>query len=745
MGPKAEAETEDCARDALRSDVDRLGVDDLGFDNLERGDSDGDTGDWTIGALEHLHDTAVFVVDRSMRLVRASGGLLAAAGIDAAGLVGTTVADLAPPEYLRQVTTALTSAFAGQKASTEIKASSCDKWVDIQTVPTGPAGHVERVLVIVRNVSDRHTAEQEAHRLRRLAVDDAAPDTPGATRLLAEANARFAALVEHGSDLTVVFDPIGVMIWTSPAAAGTLGAPGVDLVGSNIDDWIDPADRRACRALLVEILGRSGAVATLTVRVRDRDGRTLHLEVTATNRCDDVAVGGVVCNCRDITDRVDTAARLAYQATHDDLTGLPNRTLLFESLATVVGSGGTGRGALLCLGLDRFRLVNEALGHDAGDHLLTVMAGRMVAALGPTHTVARVGDDEFAVLVVGIDGEAEVTDLAERLRAEVARPVTLGTGQVTVAASAGIVLFPDDRRPGGGTAGALTLVGRADAALRRAKEQGRDRTELYDAAVQRKAARQLHMEQRLRSSLDNGRVRTVYQPIVDLATLTAVGTEALCRLPPSQESTAGIHEMVAVAEQSGLIVPLGAEVLAQALGYQARCLRAGRNTFASVNISARQLAEPDFFDCVGEQLERAGVAPSRLHLELTESCLIDGDARTLRTINRLAASGITIVLDDFGTGWSSLSYLDRFPIRVVKIDRSFVAALGPDGSGEAIVSAIVALAGALGMTTVAEGVETPAQEVALRRLGCHEAQGFLYSRPLDPAKLDVASLRWSCC
>jgi diguanylate cyclase (GGDEF)-like protein len=395
------------------------------------------------------------------------------------------------------------------------------------------------------------------------------------------------------------------------------------------------------------------------------------------------------------------------------------------------------------------------MGHPAGDKVLVATGRRLADAVRPGDTVARLGGDEFVVLAEDIDDERAVMVLTERLRRVVAAPISLPERTVTVGVSVGVAISPPvgvihlegtDGVPGGdGATGPTALLSEADTALSEAKELGRDRSAVYNEAMRSVAARRLDVEELLRDRLRDGGVRVAYQPIIDLRSGLVVGTEALCRLADGAGVEVAPAEFIPVAEDSGLVVPLGLEVLDRALHRQAEVDAAGRDSHMAVNLSARQLAHPGIVGRVSRALGLSGVAPDRLVLELTESVLIDGGAQTRRSIEELHDMGVRLALDDFGTGWSSLSYLGRFPIHTLKIDRSFVSALGTPGEQQAIAEAIIGLARALRMVTVAEGVETEAQAEQLRAMGCDLAQGFLYSRPVESADLEAADLRWRSC
>jgi diguanylate cyclase (GGDEF)-like protein len=385
--------------------------------------------------------------------------------------------------------------------------------------------------------------------------------------------------------------------------------------------------------------------------------------------------------------------------------------------------------ALLLLDLDKFKLVNDNLGHQVGDGVLTVTAERLKALVRPGDSVARLGGDEFAVLAEGIAGETDAMDIAERVLRALARPVALKGRTVTVGCSIGIVVARRARP--------AELLQEADIALYRAKDKGRGRAEIYDQAMRAVARRRLKAEEMLRAALGLAAVVVLYQPVVDLATGRSTGTEALARLRRPNGGLVTPDRFIEAAEDSGLIVPLGASVLELACAQQAKWAQSpllGLRRVA-VNLSARQLATPGLVDDVTAALERNGLSAGSLCLELTESALIDSTPSTKRALEDLKSVGVALALDDFGTGWSSLAYLRRFPIDIIKVDRSFVSGLGTNADDAEVVRAVVSLGHALRLSTVAEGVETAEQAQYLRDIGCDYGQGYLFGRPATPERI----------
>ncbi|MGI8750874.1 MAG: PAS domain S-box protein [Acidimicrobiales bacterium] len=544
--------------------------------------------------------------------------------------------------------------------------------------------------------------------------------------------ARFATLVEHGSDVIAIIDQRLRFTYASPAYRDVFGVDPAEVMGENIAARIHLDDIDHVTAALTALWSQPEAVTTFETRAIHMDGTWRTLEVTASNRLADPNVEGIVCNVRDVTERAEAAARLAHQAMHDTLTDLPNRALLLDRLdQALVRAGMSGQTcALLFLDLDHFKQINDTLGHGVGDQVLVTVANRLRKVIRPGDSVARFGGDEFVILAEGISATPAALDIAERIRAIITEPVHLAQRTVTVGCSIGIALS-DRHRPD-------AMLQEADTAMYQAKKHGRNRWEVYNAAMRSTARRRLDIEEHIRGALDHDRLVVLFQPIVDLITARPTGIEALARIRTSSGELIDPAEFIAVAEDSGLIVPLGARVLEMACAQQARWGQpTPAATYMSVNLSARQLSSARLVEQVGTTLRDHRLNPDRLCLELTESVLIDAGASTRRGIDDLKALGITLAIDDFGTGWSSLAYLRRFPIDIIKIDRTFVSGLGHDNDDTEVVRAVIGLGHALRLTTVAEGVETPSQAELLRELGCDHAQGYLYGRAQPADQLDL--------
>ena len=416
-------------------------------------------------------------------------------------------------------------------------------------------------------------------------------------------------------------------------------------------------------------------------------------------------------------------ADLRHRATHDVLTGMLNRAALAEALSHCLDGGSPA--AVLFMDLDRFKLVNDTHGHAVGDALLVALGQRLASAVRPEDTVARFGGDEFVILCPGVLDEAVALQIAHRLSDTLSEPFLVDGHELFLTGSVGVAIG----RP---TDGPEDLLRDADNAMYRAKEQGRPGYAFFDAGMRDRSRRRLELEQELHFALERSELRLVYQPVFDTLTGELLGAEALLRWDSAQGPISPA-EFVPIAEETGLVMPIGDWVLRMACRQAARWRRElGRGVPVSVNVAARQLTRPGLAAQVLVALGEAGAEPGDLVLEITEHGVLEDFAAAFRHLQEVRALGVRVAVDDFGTGWSSLSYLQRLPVDALKIDRSFVATLGVEGPSMAIVGSLVSLAHGLGLTVVAEGVETEEQLAELRRLGCDSVQGFLLARPAPP-------------
>ena len=448
--------------------------------------------------------------------------------------------------------------------------------------------------------------------------------------------------------------------------------------------------------------------------------------VTRTSRFRDPADLVIAGTMLDITERKEAELALEHLAYHDPLTGLANRSKLSEQLdVQLASSHANGRRVVVALiDIDQFKVINDSLGHSEGDRVLEAVARRLEGSLRPGELLARFGGDEFAVVRGGVEGLAEGAELGARLLASLEEPVVVDTRAFHLSLSVGVALSEPGER-------AEAMFRDADTAMYQAKDRGRARVELLDEALQQSSRRRLQLRTALATALPRGELSIDYQPVIDLGTSRTSGFEALLRWTHPSFGRVGPAKFIPIAEETGLIVPIGEWVLDRALAQLAEWRRSaagGDGLRMAVNLSARQMERPDLVARVEASLAAAGVPASALHLELTESVLMDRIAASVDTVHELHRLGLKLSIDDFGTGYSSLSYLKRLPIDILKVDKSFIDGLGSEEDDTSIVHAIIEMARTLGLEVVAEGVETATQLRCLQDLGCSHGQGFLWDR-----------------
>ncbi|MDQ1701147.1 MAG: hypothetical protein QOF57_399 [Frankiaceae bacterium] len=567
---------------------------------------------------------------------------------------------------------------------------------------------------------------------KRLAVELEAK-----TARLAGVEAELRRLLESSPDAMLRYDAQLRHVYANPVALALFGRSVEDVVGSTarelglprdfLDIW-EPALRKV-------IQSGDGAIVEFGIGNPDR----LFFEARmVVETGDDGDVVGVFVIVRDLTDRKRAEDALALQAVQDPLTGLANRILLVDRLeqALVRLERQPGRIAVLFLDLDRFKVVNDSLGHAAGDALLIDVAGRLRLAARRSDTVARFGGDEFVMLCERLSADEDAAVIAGRITRALSAPFTYDGKTIHLTGSLGIAVTDDS-----GTR-SESLIRDADAAMYQAKERGHGNGsyQFFDAGVRERAVARMTMEGQLHEALERAEFRLIFQPLVTLdESRRLLGLEALIRWQHPERGLLAPDAFMAVAEDTNLIIPIGRWVLDEACRqlalWNARRDTANPLTMA-VNVSARQLGHPSLPTDVAESIARHCIEPRLLTIELTETALLEEAVTSGATLATLSALGVRLALDDFGTGYSSLGHLRRYPVDILKIDRSFVDGLdGRDGDA-AIVGAVTAMAHALGMVTVGEGIETKGQFEALRALGCDEGQGFLMARPMRPEQLE---------
>ena len=538
-------------------------------------------------------------------------------------------------------------------------------------------------------------------------------------------------IAESGHDLHVIASADCVYRFVSDAVGPLFGWEPTDVVGRRLAAFAHADDVALVEAAHQRALEQPGT-STAVWRFRCADGTYRWTETFSTAACDQ-GERFVVSTVRDIGSRKAAEADLQRRATTDPLTGVANRTVFMDRIQQALRrlERRPGMVALLFLDLDRFKLVNDSVGHAMGDALLLQMADRLLRFLRPQDTLARLGGDEFAILVEDITQVDDAVSLGARVIEAGRTPFAFGDETFICTTSVGIAVTTDSGHSAEG------LLQEADLALYRAKDRGRDRIELFDEELRTRVVGRLATERMLRRAVDEGRLRVEYQPIIDLRTGATVAAEALVRVwDPGRSRLIEAEAFIAVAEETGLLGDMDDWVLAETIA-QAAAWRDGpgdtRCTDVAVNITARHLADATFAGSVIEELAAHGLPSSALQIEVTERVLMEASNSAMTGLKLLRDAGVRVGLDDFGTGYSSLSYLRMFPLDFVKIDRSFVHETRHAGTARAIVSAIVDLSHALGMAVVAEGVETAAQASWLAELGCDRAQGFWFA-PSGPAR-----------
>jgi diguanylate cyclase (GGDEF)-like protein/PAS domain S-box-containing protein len=544
--------------------------------------------------------------------------------------------------------------------------------------------------------------------------------------MAAKRTTKFDGLIAQVSDCIAVHGADGELTYLSPAAERMLGVPVTELMEFTVASRVHPDDVPHLTGAFMEWMRCPGIGLPTEYRLAHTDGHWVDVESVGNNRLHDPDIAGVVVTTRDISERKRLEQVLVHRAMHDELTGLPNRALLADRLEQAISVRGRSLAALLFIDLDRFKVVNDTVGHAAGDRLLVEVAHRLRSLLRPGDTLARMGGDEFVVLCPGATA-TEAARVADRILEALASPVALDHDTpFTARASIGIAV-------GDGTDTAAQLLSAADAAMYRAKALGGGRYHILDDASRTTTLRELQMETELAQALDRGQLEMYFQPVVSLVDGAVTGAEALMRWQHPVFGAVGPAEFIPVAERSGSIIALGRWAMLEAARHAASWEAAlGRPFEVAVNLSARQLAHPAFLADLGRALAHPGLSRGSvtLSLEVTESMLVADPEQVAATLRLVREHGCRVSLDDFGTGFSSFGHLRQFPIDILKIDRCFVAGMLSDSTDRVLVEVMITLAQCLGIDVIAEGVEHAAQAQLLHRLGCRSAQGFLWSKPV---------------
>ncbi|WP_132374568.1 bifunctional diguanylate cyclase/phosphodiesterase [Paraburkholderia sp. BL9I2N2] len=544
---------------------------------------------------------------------------------------------------------------------------------------------------------------------------------------------RLQALVANTSDAILVSDINGTVTYEAPTRRPDPLRNMGQLVGTSLLGPIHPTDRPALADLLQTVASTTRSTKSIEIRTRGEGDTWRYIQLTLTNLLDEPAVGAIVATASDITERKNFEEQLARRAFYDTLTALPNRALLLDRIgqAEVRARRRNAMIGVVFIDLDNFKRVNDSLGHHVGDRLLIAAAKRLEGCVRPSDTVARLGGDEFVILLehLGSEATSEGTLVADNILAQFSQPFDLDNKQYIVSASVGLAFA----RAGGGRGDAETLLRDADVAMYRAKNGGKGRYVVFEEDMHTEAVKKLEIETDLRYAIEHRELRVYFQPIMQLQAAGFSEMEALVRW---QHPTRGLlppSEFIAIAEESGLIIPLGRYVLEEACQQVARWQQEFPTEpplQISVNLSPRQFDDPNLVADVAAALSSAQIGAAALKLEVTEGLIMRDTAKSIETLRKLKEFGVTIAIDDFGTGYSSLSYLRKLPLDVLKIDRSFVQGIGTSAEDDAIVRAVISMAQSLGLSVTAEGIETDEQARLLREWSCQAGQGYLFSRPL---------------
>jgi diguanylate cyclase (GGDEF)-like protein/PAS domain S-box-containing protein len=646
---------------------------------------------------------AVAVIDESARVQWVTPNIERILGWTAAEVAGTNGLDLVHPDDHDAIATELLDFISGEidGSPTTLRLRHKDgswHWVELASADLRGRPDVEGIALNLRQVDERVSAEQARQRLLdifELTNDIVSIQSSEDEPLYMNTAARRFFGLETDADVAAF------------KLADHTTAEHMDQVAEEIRPMLE---RRGHWSGEIALLRADGVLVpglSQVLAYRSADGELVISTIT-----------------RDISERKAFEVRLQHDATHDPLTGLPNRNMLLDRLEMRLARSRRFHDtvAVLFCDLDHFKMVNDRLGHHRGDRLLLLVAERLRQQLRPDDTVSRFGGDEYVILCEDVSGADDAVAIATRIAHAFRLPFDLDGNSVYVGISIGIAICHD------GDSDPETLTRNADVAMYRAKARGRNRLQVFEPFIWRQAVDRFDLENALRRALDADELELFYQPIVDLHRSEIVGAEALLRWHHPDRGLVLPRQFIGLAEETGLMVPIGNWVLEQACRQMHEWHREQPDRdrlWIAVNISARQLQDAELLDTLGRALDHEGIDPTRLHLEITESVVMDDVEQSQEILAQLKRLGVALVVDDFGTGYSSLSYLRRFPVDALKVDRSFVDGLGVEPEDSTIVAAVVSLAQTLGLEAIAEGVEHEAQCAALLELDCHLAQGYL--------------------
>jgi diguanylate cyclase (GGDEF)-like protein/PAS domain S-box-containing protein len=660
-------------------------------------------------ALVENSSDVVMVIGDDDRITFASPTVRRLLGREESAVLGRTLPEFVADDdalHIRRLLAAPSQARNSGRSSVEVRMIHGDgeyRWFEVEARDLRDDDEVRGVVITASDASERKRAEAQ----------------------LMRSESRFRLMVQNSSDVVIIIDEDSLITYVSPSIERMLGFSPIEVLGRNVFELLSVAEADRVRALSeVDLDGTS-----IEVRVQGATGVVHSLEVSITDLTGQPAVDGIVLNIRDVTDRKVLEDDLRHQSLHDDLTGLANRLMFTERLHDALATRGTSAEMIgvVFIDLDDFKLINDSLGHLVGDEALVAVAQRIQQCLRLSDLACRLGADEFAVLLTGVYGESEILDVVARIRSAIGEPLQLESHDLHLVASIGIATDIDSSHS------AEELLRSADLAVHKAKQAGKDRVEIFAEEMHKSAFAELELKSALVRAVEQREFLLHYQPIVDMASGRIRGVEALIRWEDPERGMVSPAAFIPAAESTGLIREIGLWVVEQAASDLAAWQVMGHELYCSVNVSGRQLDDADFVGQITRRVVDASVSPSSIVIELTESLLAHGDA-VVETFARLHERGFRLALDDFGTGFSALQYLQQFEIDLIKIDRSFVQAMGQTGN-TGVVQAILDVARNVNASTVAEGIEDTNEQRMLRDLGVELGQGYYFSRPVPVAKL----------
>jgi diguanylate cyclase (GGDEF)-like protein/PAS domain S-box-containing protein len=546
---------------------------------------------------------------------------------------------------------------------------------------------------------------------------------------LKKSEERFRALIEKSSDVISLIDEEGRNLYTSPSVKRVLGYEPNEFDDKSGFEFVHPADLNYVLEEFRKLLQHPGDTTLAEMRVRHKDSTWRWIETVSTNLINDSNINAIVVNFRDVTERKLAEEKAKYQFYHDSLTDLPNRNYFTEKLSELVENQEESLFGVLIMDLDRFKMINESLGHAIGDRMIQEVSLRLANCLEERDVLARLGGDEYGIILPNLTREEEIGQTCYRILEALKPAFRFEKHELYITPSIGIAVFPYDGQD------VSSLLKNTDSALYRAKELGRNNFQYYSPSMNATTFQQLAMENTLRKALENNEFIVYYQPQIDVQSGKIIQVEALIRWMHPELGLTFPDEFITIAETTGLIQPIGEWVLKQACEDVKKWQDLGHDLNLAVNISVRQLRQKHLIRTIRKIVSDANFNPEKLELELTESVLVDNSHSVYNTLVQLKKDGVKFAIDDFNTGYSSLNYIKRFPIDILKIDRSFVKGIPGKEKDTAIANSIINLSHSLGMIVVAEGVERPDQLKFLKERNCDKAQGYMFSPPVGAAEM----------